>query len=211
MSRLAAGLLCVLVTTAQAQRPKAPAVPQGWTDFVEKVDAYADTNRIVGASAAFVRDGKILARHDYGFADRATGRRVDERTLFHWGSITKTLTGIAIMQLRDQGKLNLDDPATRWIPELRLIHDSYGSPDSITIRMLLAHTSGLQGGTWPWTQGRAWELQPRVHLPGPDRRSDHRRPVHELRAETHLCTAQPLAQLLRHHTVLPRPGSVARL
>lgn len=152
-----AALSCVVSTTAAAQRPKSPAAPSGWSDFIQKFDSYADTNRIVGASAVFIRDGKVVTRHHYGLADKATGRRVDERTLFHWGSITKTITGIAVLQLRDRGQLKLDDPVTRWIPELRLIHDPHGSADSITIRMLLAHTSGLQGGTWPWTQGRAWE------------------------------------------------------
>ena len=45
----------------------------------------------------------------------------------------------------------------KWIPELRQIHDPYGSVDSITIRMLLSHSSGFQNPTWPWTEGKSWE------------------------------------------------------
>jgi CubicO group peptidase (beta-lactamase class C family) len=46
---------------------------------------------------------------------------------------------------------------TRWVPELRQVHDSYGSIDAITIRMLLGHSAGFQDPTWPYTQGEAWE------------------------------------------------------
>ena len=96
-----------------------------------------------------MRDGKVLARYDDGFADRVRERRVDAQTIFHWGSITKTLTAISIMQLRDRGKLSLDDKVMRWVPELRAIHDPYGMIDSITIRMLLSHSAGFQNPTWP--------------------------------------------------------------
>ena len=92
-----------------------------------------------------------------GLADRDSMQKVDERTIYHWASITKTLTAVAIMQLRDRGKLTLDDKVTTWVPELRQVHDPYGSMDDITIRMLLAHTSGFQNPTWPYGSGAAWQ------------------------------------------------------
>ncbi|HEX9279620.1 MAG TPA: serine hydrolase domain-containing protein, partial [Gemmatimonadales bacterium] len=61
------------------------------------------------------------------------------------------------LQLRDRGRLSLDDHVTKWIPELRQVHDSFGAIDDITIRMLLSHSAGFQGPTWPWTRGQAWE------------------------------------------------------
>ena len=131
--------------------------PPAWNEFLDDFDAYVEAGRIVGASALVMRDGRVLARHDVGFADRDAGRVVDERTIFHYGSITKTLTAIAILQLRDRGRLSLDDPVTRWVPELRSVSDPYGSPDAITLRMLLSHTAGLQNPTWPWDQGEPWE------------------------------------------------------
>ena len=82
---------------------------------------------------------------------------MNERTIFHYGSITKTLTAIGIMQLRDRGLLSLEDPVTRWVPELGAISDRSGSPDAITLRMLLSHTAGLQNPTWPWDEGEPWE------------------------------------------------------
>ncbi len=131
--------------------------PAAWPAFTAALDAYARADRIVGASALLIRDGRIVARHHYGFADSAAQRPVDDETLFHWGSVTKTLGAAAVLQLRDRGRLTLDDPVVRWIPELRQVHDAFGATDSITIRMLLSHTGGYQSPTWPWTEGEAWE------------------------------------------------------
>ncbi len=71
---------------------------------------------MVGTSWAFVRDGELAALETFGSADLETHRPVDESTIYHWGSITKTLTGIAIFQLRDRGLLALDDPILRYVP-----------------------------------------------------------------------------------------------
>ena len=98
-----------------------------------------------------------MARHHVGLADLASGRAVDDSTLWHWASNTKTLTAVSILQLRDRGLLSLDDPATRWVPELRQVHDPYGSIDAVTVRMLLSHSSGFQNPTWPYGSGASWE------------------------------------------------------
>lgn len=144
-------VLAVALASAPVQGP-----PQ-WPAFTRTFQAYADSEGIVGASVAYVQDGRIQARYDAGYADRARAVRVDEQTLYHWGSITKSLTAIAIMQLRDRGRLSLDDRITKWVPELRLVHDPFGMMDSITIRMLLSHTAGFQNGTWPYGNGATWE------------------------------------------------------
>lgn len=132
-------------------------LPDGWNAFVRLFDAYADSDRVVGASVLVMRDGRTLDRHDYGWADRAARQRVNARTIFHWGSITKTLTAISIMQLRDRDRLTLDQTITRWVPELRQVHDPYGMIDSITLRMLLSHSAGFQNPTWPYVEGKSWE------------------------------------------------------
>ncbi|MCA9723078.1 MAG: hypothetical protein KC489_11895, partial [Gemmatimonadetes bacterium] len=51
----------------------------------------------------------------------------------------------------------LDRSAVEFVPELRRIHDPYGTIDAVTVRMLLSHSSGLRNGTWPWARGEAWE------------------------------------------------------
>jgi CubicO group peptidase (beta-lactamase class C family) len=149
MLKLAA--LLALPAMAAAQTPPA------WADFAKSFQFYVDADKGVGASAVYMKHGKVLARHDVGFADRDAKIAANDRTIYHWGSITKTLTAVSIMQLRDRGKLSLDDRVTRWVPELRQIHDPYGMMDSITIRMLLSHTAGFQNGTWPYDAGKPWE------------------------------------------------------
>ncbi|HWA57507.1 MAG TPA: serine hydrolase, partial [Gemmatimonadales bacterium] len=91
---------------------------------------------IVGGSIAYVKDGRFLARHDTGFADRSGGIPISPRSIFHYGSITKTLTAVAVLQLRDRGLLSLDDPITRWVPELRQVERALTRP------------SGLLGRPW---------------------------------------------------------------
>jgi len=148
---LLAVALAFIVPAAAAQ------APQGWPAVVRQFDAYMQADQIVGGSILYMRDGRVIAQHDVGYADRATFTRVNQNTIFHWGSITKALTAIAILQLRDEGKLTLDDKVTRYIPELRRVHDPYGKIDDITIRMLLNHTAGFQGSTWPYDKGLPWE------------------------------------------------------
>src|SRR5688500_19027250 len=162
LSGLLVRALLIVATSSLLVRPgglsaQNGSVPNGWPAFTRLLETYADSDRVVGASALVMRDGRVLARHHVGFADRAAGKRVSDQSIFHWGSITKTLTAVGIMQLRDRGKLSLDDKVTRWIPELRQVSDPYGMIDSITIRMLLSHSAGFQAPTWPWTKGEPWE------------------------------------------------------
>jgi CubicO group peptidase (beta-lactamase class C family) len=128
-----------------------------WESFARDFDAYVARDHVVGAGAVLVRHGQIVAHHERGWQDRQANEPVTERTIYHWGSITKTLTAIAIMQLRDRGRLSLDDPVTRWVPELRRVHDPYGSIDTVTIAMLLSHAGGFQNPTWPYTEGKPWQ------------------------------------------------------
>ena len=93
-------LLAAVAPRAAAQR--------GWADFGRRFDAFAEAAGVVGGSAVLVRKGAILGRHHYGLADRASQRTVTDRTIYHWASVTKTLTAIAVLQLRDRGLLSLD-------------------------------------------------------------------------------------------------------
>jgi CubicO group peptidase (beta-lactamase class C family) len=145
------GLLLIAPAVARAQAPAA------WTEFTRNFQAYTDSDHVVGASVVLMKNGQVIARYHTGQANREKNVPVDSQTIFHWGSITKSLTAISIMQLRDRGKLTLDDKIVRWVPELRTIHDPFSMIDSITIRMLLSHTAGFQNGTWPWGNNKEWE------------------------------------------------------
>jgi CubicO group peptidase (beta-lactamase class C family) len=144
----------LLILVARAGAAQAPA---SWTEFIRTFQAYADSDEVVGASVVLMRNGRVIGSYQTGYADRERRVAVDSQTIFHWGSITKSLTAIAIMQLRDRGQLSLDDRIVRWVPELRSMHDRFGMMDSITIRMLLSHTAGFQASTWPYDSGQPWE------------------------------------------------------
>src|SRR3954470_6458612 len=146
-----------VAVAAMLSTPLAAQAPAGWNDFTKLFQSYVDSDKVGGASVVVTKAGKETARYNSGFADRSANVRVDSQTIFHWGSITKSLTAISIMQLRDRGELSLDDKIVRWVPELRAIHDPYGMIDSITIRMLLSHTAGFQNPTWPYGNNQGWE------------------------------------------------------
>ena len=116
----------------------------------------ADTG-IAGGSFVFVRDGKTIAEEHYGLANVEKKQPTNADTIYHWASNTKPFTGIAVMQLRDRGLLKLDDPVTKYLPELREVHNKFGSKDEITIRHLMTHSAGFRGSTWPWDKGQDWE------------------------------------------------------
>jgi CubicO group peptidase (beta-lactamase class C family) len=105
---------------------------------------------IVGSSFYVVRGGKVVVADHFGEQDAEARVPVDARTIYHWASITKTMTGIAIMQLRDRGLLKLDDPIIRYVPELAAVHNPHGDTGAITLRQLMSHSAGFRGGTWPW-------------------------------------------------------------
>jgi CubicO group peptidase (beta-lactamase class C family) len=112
---------------------------------------------IVASSFVFLKDNKIVSEVHYGTANASTNQSVDADTIYHWASNTKPFTGIAIMQLRDRGLLKLDDPVTKYLPELRGVHNKFGSMDEITIRHLMTHSAGFRNPTWPWDKGEPWE------------------------------------------------------
>jgi CubicO group peptidase (beta-lactamase class C family) len=114
--------------------------------------------RVPGVAVGVVRDGALVWTSTLGFADRASARKIEKNTLFRIASISKTFTATALLQLRDEGRLRLDDPLVDHVPEARAIRDAYGPIEDVTLRRLLTHTSGLQGDAPvddPWT----WELQ----------------------------------------------------
>jgi CubicO group peptidase (beta-lactamase class C family) len=116
-------------------------VAAGAQEFEAKLAAFVKEGRLYGAAAGVVHGDELAWSGGAGFADAAAGRRASPDILYRIASITKTFTGTAIMQLRDAGKLDLDDPAVKWIPELA--DSASPSIEAVTIRRLLSHESGL--------------------------------------------------------------------
>jgi CubicO group peptidase (beta-lactamase class C family) len=118
--------------------------------FQPHFEAELTRHGVVGGGFAFVHGAAPATELFLGSAHNDVKQPIDAETAYNWASITKTMTAIAILQLRDRGLLSLDDPAVKYVPELRQVHDAYGSIDAITIRQLLTHSAGFRNPTWPW-------------------------------------------------------------
>jgi D-alanyl-D-alanine carboxypeptidase len=129
------------------------------------IAAVVKESRLPGAAAGVVRGDDLIWSGGYGFADVGEHRPPDASTLYRIASITKTFTATAVLQLRDEGRLHLDDPAVTYLPELKATVSSFGPIETVTLRRLLSHESGLVSdppGT-DWTS-RVYEGDPLVNL-----------------------------------------------
>jgi CubicO group peptidase (beta-lactamase class C family) len=142
--------MCALLLFAASSHAQSAASHPTLDRFRPQFESALKQHGIVGGGFALVRGQGRAQTIAFGEARAESHQRIDDATAYNWASITKTFTAIAILQLRDRGKLSLDDPAFRYVPELREVHDSFGSIDAITIRQLLTHSAGFRNPTWPW-------------------------------------------------------------
>jgi len=106
----------------------------------------ADSGATGGVSIALVDDQKVVWAQSFGYADAGTRTLATPDTTYRICSITKTFTGTMVMQLSDQGLLDVSDPLTRFIPTFSIkppLGFAAGGP--ITIRSILTHHSGIPG------------------------------------------------------------------
>jgi D-alanyl-D-alanine carboxypeptidase len=143
------GVAALLVLAAAAPLPAADAPLAQKPEVaaaIEVFDAWADwtvRNREQPAvSIGIIHDQDLIWAKGYGYADLRKKTPASPATAYRIASISKTFTAHALLQLRDAGKLQLDDPITKWIPELKLAKVDPQSPP-ITIRHLLTHTGGI--------------------------------------------------------------------
>lgn len=126
-----------------------------------------DRWHVPGAELAVVRDGEVLFAGGVGVRGVDDPAPVGPQTLFHHGSCGKAYTALAAALVADDGRLDLDAPARRYVPELRL--PDMGIADRVTTRDLLAHRSGLGRHDFVWIANPRWdalELLARLeHLP----------------------------------------------
>jgi len=106
----------------------------------EAILNHMNTKHIVGLAACRVQDGEMVWANGYGWADIAAGKPMTPDTIQNIASVSKTITCTALMQLWEQEKIRLDDPAAAHLP-FRVVHPQHAKP--ITIRHLLTHTSGI--------------------------------------------------------------------
>jgi len=107
------------------------------------IDEEMKQQNVPGLALGVIIDGELAYAKGYGVTDPAAKAAPDADTVYRIGSISKSFTALALLALRDDGTLHLDDPLTRWIPEASgLSYPTHDSPP-ITLRQLLTHTSGL--------------------------------------------------------------------
>ena len=130
---------------------------QARREFKTFYDQGMRQNGIAGSSFMLIQDNQIIAQEFFGLPDQEKPQPMDENVIYHWASITKTFTAIAIMQLRDRGLLKLDDPVIKYVPELKAVHNPFGDINQITIRHLMTHSAGFRSATWPWGGDKDWQ------------------------------------------------------
>jgi CubicO group peptidase (beta-lactamase class C family) len=124
---------------------------RGIDEFGMKARVAAILNRhpAIGLAVGVVRDGRLQFFHGHGVADIASSTPITEATVFRIGSITKTFTAIAVMQLWERGLVDLDAAANDYLRAYRLI-PARASFRPATLRHLLTHTAGLPELVYPW-------------------------------------------------------------
>jgi CubicO group peptidase (beta-lactamase class C family) len=124
-----------------------------WKEAIRQTDQvftnFAGKNNKPGIIYGIVANGKLVHLKTSGIANRESGQPVKPGSVFRIASMSKSFAGVAILQLRDQGKLQLDEPAQLYIPELSDIRYPTSDAPPITIRHLLTHAAGFPEDN-PW-------------------------------------------------------------
>ena len=134
-----AGLALLGPAGSEASVPSAATLARMDRTIEQRMDA----NRAPGFAVAVVAEGRIVHARGFG-SSNDSGPRITPQTPFLLGSTTKSFTALAVMQLVDAGKVQLDAPVRRYVPEFRLAGTA---ADRVTVRHVLQHTSGLPATT----------------------------------------------------------------
>jgi CubicO group peptidase (beta-lactamase class C family) len=159
-------------TQAAAQAPRPVETSSGFSaERLARIDRalqeYVDREELAGAVALVLRNGQPVYERAVGWSDREAGRRMAANSVFRIASQTKALTSVVILSLMEEGRLNLGDPVSRFIPEFAstTVMERGEAGDrvvparrQITIRDLLTHTAGISYGTQPQV-AQAYERQ----------------------------------------------------
>ncbi len=140
-------VLPALVTfIAALAQPTTAAAAELTGEARSRIDAVVDgaitEQRLVGAVVLVSHDGKLVYQRAAGLADREAKRPMEISTVFRLSSVSKPIVSAAALALVDKGKLALNDPVTKYLPDFRP-KLANGEAPAITVRQLLTHTSGL--------------------------------------------------------------------
>ena len=148
LSQVIALICCWPSPTVAAQKVTAtldkndPEIRAVLAQIESDIEKGRQEKKIAGLSVAIVYDQDVLLSKGFGFADLDKKVPADQSTVYRVGSVTKLLTALMLMQLRDAGKLNLDDPIEKYLPEFK-IKSRFPDARPATFRQVAAHYSGL--------------------------------------------------------------------
>jgi CubicO group peptidase (beta-lactamase class C family) len=149
-SRLPAGAQGLKAEPARFSDPtRREKLQSVFPDIDRLVRDFATREHVPGAAWGLVVDGELAHMGTAGSADANGSAPVNGDTVFRIASMTKSFTAMAILSLRDAGKLSLDDPAERYVPELSALPYATSDSPRITIRHLLSHAAGFPEDN-PW-------------------------------------------------------------
>jgi len=167
----AALLNCVSVSNAKTSDRvlEAPAATTVSAERIkrlrEQLQRYVNEGELAGAVVMIQQDGKVVFSEAVGWRDREAGSPMQKDTIFRIASQTKALTSVAILMLMEEGKLLLDDPLGKYLPEWKKTtvavattaggYEVVPANRPITIRDLLTHTAGISYGPGP--AEKAWK------------------------------------------------------
>ena len=135
----------IMVSATSAQSPTVPAAQVGLsTERLARIGAWASKeigqNRLAGGIGLITRRGKIAYFETYGMADKEAGRPMTKDTIFRIFSMTKAVTGVAVMMLYEEGKFALTDPVSRYLPEFASMKVAVEKTDAVSGKTVLSHT-----------------------------------------------------------------------
>lgn len=132
--------------------PEAVGMSSAKLEAVDRVmQGYVDDGEMVGGIAMIARRGKICFFEDYGMADRESGKAMNKDSILRFYSMTKAITTAAALMLHDEGKLDVNDPVSKYLPELseaQVATDEglQRAKNEMSVADLMRHTSGLTYG-----------------------------------------------------------------
>jgi CubicO group peptidase (beta-lactamase class C family) len=135
-------LASLIPTLTQAAGPSTELTSAARARIDAALDSAIAEKRIVGAVVLVSHDGNIVYQRAAGLADRESKRPMQLDAVFRLSSVSKPVVSAAALALVDKGKLSLDDPVTKWLPDFRP-KLANGAMPKITVRQLLTHTAGL--------------------------------------------------------------------
>ena len=132
-----------------ADLDRAEKVAATESDVDQMFRVYAERQHLPGFAYGVVVDGNLVYSNGFGLANLDEQIPADPRSLFRIASMSKSFTALAILQLRDAGKLSLDDPVSKYLPEVGTLTQLTTDAPEITIRHLLTHSAGFPEDN-PW-------------------------------------------------------------